>query len=471
MLPAFAHTGLRCADELARVLRRCRQPFARVLIGAAIVAPVLIPRLAAHEIPADVRILAFVKPDASQLRLIVRVPLIAMRDIDFPRRGAGFIDLARAEPSLRDAATLWIADNIVLYEEDRRLPSPRVVEARVSLPSDRSFASYDEAIAHVRGPRLPEDVHLFWEQGMLDLLLEYPIASERSRFSLHPDLARLGLQVTTSLRFIAPGGAIRAFELHGDPGIVRLDPRWHQAALHFVSLGFEHILDGTDHLLFLLCLVIPFRRLRPLILVVTAFTVAHSITLIASAYDFAPDVLWFAPLIETLIAASIVYMALENIIGGVGATRRWAIAFGFGLVHGFGFSFALRETMQFAGDHLLTSLLAFNVGVEVGQVLVLALMVPALQALFRFVVAERMGTIILSAFVAHSASHWMAERWEQLRQFSLSPPDDGWLVVFLRWMMGAIAVFILFQLANLARSRLFAKQTQHADRHHGEVRD
>ena len=75
----------------------------------------------------------------------------------------------------------------------------------------------------------------------------------------------------------------------------------------------------------------------------TAFTVAHSITLIASAYDLAPDALWFPPLIETLIAMSIVYMALENIVGARASQRRWMITFAFGLVHGFGFSFALRR--------------------------------------------------------------------------------------------------------------------------------
>src|SRR6185369_5176239 len=113
--------------------------------------------------------------------------------------------------------------------------------------------------------------------------------------------------------------------------------------LRFVVLGFEHILEGTDHLLFILCLVIPFRRLRTLVLIVTAFTVAHSMTLIAAAFGYAPGALWFAPLIETLIAASIVYMALENIVGSkVG--RRWIIAFAFGLVHGFGFSFVLKDT-------------------------------------------------------------------------------------------------------------------------------
>ena len=112
--------------------------------------------------------------------------------------------------------------------------------------------------------------------------------SDQSKFSIHPGLARLGVRVVTVLRFLPPGGAIRAFEFVGDPGLVRLDPRWFQAAGRFVELGFFHILDGTDHLLFLFCLVIPFRRLRALIPVVTAFTVAHSITLIASAYDLAP---------------------------------------------------------------------------------------------------------------------------------------------------------------------------------------
>jgi hypothetical protein len=443
-------------SAFAQALRRDKSRLSRRLICAAIVGLALLPT-AAHEIPADVRVLAFVKPEGARLRLVARVPLIAMRDVDFPRRGAGFIDLARAAPALRDAAALWITENIVLYEDGARLPSPNIVEARVSLPSDKSFVSYEVALAHVRGSRLPVDVHLYWEQGMLDVLLEYPIASERSRFSLHPDLSRLGLQVTTTVRFLAPDGRVRAFELHGDPGVVRLDPRWHQAALHFVSLGFRHILDGIDHLLFLLCLVMPFRRLRPLVFVVTAFTIAHSITLIASAYEYAPGALWFPPLIETLIAASIVYMSLENIIGRIGSTRRWAIAFGFGLVHGFGFSFALRETMQFAGDHLVTSLLAFNIGVELGQILVLVLMVPALQLLFRFVVAERMGIIIVSAFVAHTAWHWMAERWDQLRQFGWPALDAAALATSMRVVTAGVAIA-----AAIWLRRRFRGRTMHA---------
>ena len=133
-------------------------------------------------------------------------------------------------------------------------------------------------------------------------------------------------------------------------------------------------------------------------------------------------------------------MAFENIVlaareAGPSACRsgrrRWILALAFGLVHGLGFSFALRESLQFAGSHLLTSLLSFNAGVELGQLLVLALMVPALQLLFRFVVAERIGAILLSALVAHTAWHWTADRWGSLRQFAW-PAFDAAALASLR---------------------------------------
>ena len=393
--------------------------------------------LAAHDIPSDATVQMFFKPDGSKLYLLVRAPLKTMRDVEFPERGQGYLDFDRVDPTLREAASLWVSDFIDVYEGNALLPKPRVVETRLSLESDPSFASYDQAIAHINGPKLTNNTAIFWDQLMMDVLFEYPIQSDQSRFSIHPALDRLANRVVIALRFLPPGGAVRAFEFLGDPGLVRLDPRWFQAAGQFVKLGFLHILDGTDHLLFLFCLVIPFRRFRSLIPVVTAFTVAHSITLIASAYNLAPDALWFPPLIETLIAMSIVYMALENIVGGATVQRRWMITFGFGLVHGFGFSFALRQTMQFAGSHLLASLLSFNIGVELGQLLVLALMIPALEFLFRYVVAERMGTIILSAIVAHTAWHWMIDRYQVLRQYQIRWPalDAAPLAKGLRLLM------------------------------------
>jgi hypothetical protein len=432
-----------------------------VLLLAAAVALAGGREVSAHEIPTDVLVQALLRPEDRTLRVIVRVPLTAMRDVELPTRGPGYLEIARADATLRDAATLWIGDALAMFEEGDRLGYPRVVAARVSLPSDRSLATWDAAVAHVTGPPLPDAIDLHVDQALLDILFEYDIASDRSRFAIDPGLARLGLQVTTVLRYLPPGGAERAFQLHGDPGLVHLDPRWHQAAVGFVVEGFFHILDGIDHLLFLLCLVIPIRRFSTLIGIVTAFTVAHSVTLIASARGLAPDALWFPPLVEALIALSIVYMAMENIVAaaaarGPGRTaaepaapfsrRRWLIAFGFGLVHGFGFSFALRETLQLAGSHVLTSLVAFNVGVELGQLAVLLVLVPALGLLFRFVVVERVGTIVLSALVAHTGWHWMVERGALLRQYRFEWPafDLLLLAAALRWlivlaMAGALA--------------------------------
>jgi hypothetical protein len=419
-----------------------------------------------HDIPNDVTVQALLKPEGNRLRLLVRLPLRAIRDVNFPERGQGFLDLDQVDALLPDAATLWISDFIELYEGDTRLPKPTVAATRIALMSDRSYATYEEAVKHLTGPKLPSNTDVFWNQTMFDVLFEYPIRSDRSYFSIRPRLARLGLRVTTALRFMPPSGVTRAFEFDGDPDLVRLDPRWYQAALRFVDLGFHHILDGTDHLLFLFCLVIPFRRFRALIPIVTSFTVAHSITLIASAYNLAPDALWFPPLIETLIAVSIVYMALENIVGSATVHRRWIITFGFGLVHGFGFSFALRQTLQFAGSHMLTSLLSFNVGVELGQLLVLLLMIPALEVLFRRVVAERMGTIILSALVAHTAWHWMLERWGVLSQFHLQWPEftDAFLANAIRWLMALIALAaIAWFINNVLGNRALRNRRKSAD--------
>jgi hypothetical protein len=378
-----------------------------------------------------------------------------MRDIQFPQRGLGLIDIPAADSTLRDAAQIWIANDIDLYENDTRLAEKRVTAVRVALPSDRSFHSFEQAYASVTGPRLPDDTQLVWTQALLDVLIEAPITSADSRFSINPELARLGMRTVTVLQFVPPEGEVRAFEFSGDPGLVQLDPSWHQAFFRFVRLGFDHILQGYDHLLFVMCLIIPFRRVRPLIILVTSFTVAHSITLLAAASGLAPSSLWFPPLIEMLIAASIVYMALENIVG-TRWQRRWIIAFSFGLVHGFGFSFVLNETLQFAGSHLLTSLLAFNLGVELGQVLVVLLVVPLLNLAFRNARAERIGTIILSALLAHSGWHWMSDRAAAFAQYdvswsAMSPVSPG---AALQWLLigvtAAAAVWIAFRLYRQA---------------------
>jgi hypothetical protein len=410
------------------------------ILVAAVACAAFAARPAAHEIPSDVRVQIFVVPKGDRLQLVVRAPIAAMNEIEWPTTGE-FLNLAGADAALQHAAREWIGSRIDLYEEDRRLGRPSLIAVTASSNADLSFDSYERARQHTTGPPPPPDAQIALNQALLDAVLEYPIQSDRSRFSIAARFDKAGVRSLTIVHFLPATGVERAFTIHDEPGVVRLDPQWFQAAWRFVAGGFFHILDGTDHLLFLLCLVIPFRRVVPLVPVVTAFTVAHSITLIASAYDMAPGGLWFPPLVEVLIAVSIVYMALENIAVPV-VGRRWIVAFAFGLVHGFGFSFALREEMQFAGSHLLTALLSFNVGVEIGQLLVLVAAVPAFNLLVRAVPSERTATIIISALIAHTGWHWMTDRFALLRRYPLAWPvlDAAFFALLLRWVMLAVAL-------------------------------
>ncbi len=411
-------------------------------LGFPVVALLVCPSFStAHEIPAAVTVQTYIRAEGNVLRMLIRVPLGSMRDIQFPLRGPGYLNIGEADPFLRDGAVLWLVDYLQLFENDTPLRDVEVIATRVSLPSDRSFLSFDGALAHILSPPLPETTDIVWQQAMMDVVLDYSIESDESRFSILSELAHLGLTTATILRFDLPGSEERLYQFTGNPGLVELDPRWYQAALQFVKLGFFHILDGIDHLLFLLCLVIPFRRIVPLITLVTSFTIAHSITLGASAFGYAPSALWFPALVETLIALSIVFMAVENIIGAK-LRRRWLVAFGFGLVHGFGFSFALQESLQFAGAHLVTSLLSFNMGVELGQIGVLLVAVPLVGLLFRHLMAERMGIILLSAIIAHTSWHWMADRWANLRFFAFQWPnlDIVFLLGVTRWAMAILAL-------------------------------
>ena len=107
--------------------------FARVLTLWASLCLALPFAANAHDIPAGVTVQAYVRPAGERLQLLVRVPLKAMRDVDYPRRGLGFLDLPRATPALREAASLWIADNVRLYENDQPLASPQVVDTRISI--------------------------------------------------------------------------------------------------------------------------------------------------------------------------------------------------------------------------------------------------------------------------------------------------------------------------------------------------
>src|SRR5260370_41255418 len=127
--------------------------------------------LMAHDIPSDATIQALVKPAGDRLQVLVRLPLKSIRDVDFPEQQGGYLDLEKLAPLLPDAATVWIARLTEFYEGETRLQDPQLVATQVSLESDKSFASYKEAAAHVAGPKLTNSTKVLWNQVLLDVLL------------------------------------------------------------------------------------------------------------------------------------------------------------------------------------------------------------------------------------------------------------------------------------------------------------
>ena len=149
----------------------------------------------------------------------------------------------------------------------------------------------------------------------------------------------------------------------------------------FLELGFDHILDGYDHLLFLAGLIIVATDWRALLAVISAFTVTHSTTLVLSALE----IISLDPkLTETLIAASIAYVGIENLVMK-GQSRRWIVAGIFGLIHGAGFSGHLTELLRSMMDmgNIWSPLIGFNIGIEIGQIVVIGVSVPVIYAFKR----------------------------------------------------------------------------------------
>jgi hypothetical protein len=177
------------------------------------------------------------------------------------------------------------------------------------------------------------------------------------------------------------------------------------SVLSFLRLGIEHILTGYDHLVFLFGLVLVGGRVRSLLGAVTAFTLAHSITLALAVLGvWAPS----PRIVEPAIALSIVWVGIENFFVA-DAHGRWRITFPFGLIHGFGFAGALRE-IELPRARVPIALVSFNLGVEIGQLAVMALVVPAIVLLRKRGILGRTSTLVISAGVATAGAYWFISR-------------------------------------------------------------
>jgi hydrogenase/urease accessory protein HupE len=199
----------------------------------------------------------------------------------------------------------------------------------------------------------------------------------------------------------------RSFSFTSTPAEAGAEPpkASYRGKLSFFPMGVEHILTGYDHLVFLLGLVIVGGRLRSLLMVVTAFTLAHSITLAVAALGvWAPS----PRIIEPAIALSIAYVGVENFFVK-NAEKRWRITFPFGLIHGFGFAGALQAVEMPKAD-VPYALVLFNVGVEAGQLAVLALVLPLIYLARKRAAFRDQGVKVISAAIAVAGVVWFVSR-------------------------------------------------------------
>jgi hydrogenase/urease accessory protein HupE len=211
----------------------------------------------------------------------------------------------------------------------------------------------------------------------LDYLWPRPLQALTIRYDLFPH----GVPMASCLATIVRGSRVQTFVFTPQNSVLVLGHGWTRALARlgsFIALGVEHIISGYDHILFLLSLLMLGGGLRDLLKIVSAFTVAHSITLsLATLNLISLPGRW----VESAIALSIVVVAAENLLRtGIPLRRRWAVTFTFGLVHGLGFASVLND-LDLPRAALVSSLVGFNLGVEVGQIAIVALAYGALRLL------------------------------------------------------------------------------------------
>ncbi|MFO1067721.1 MAG: HupE/UreJ family protein [Geminicoccaceae bacterium] len=277
------------------------------------------------------------------------------------------------------------------------------------------FNSLDEVRAASAGKAWPDGVH--GDVDALDVLVDahlvYPgVGAGPFDFTAGGTGGAIGRpDEITMLVDHAADGSTAVYRFQGPlDGPVRVNAGPLEAAWTFTVEGVRHILEGADHLLFVLCLTLGATSLAALVWRVSAFTLGHSVTLVAGALGWVPQVPWFIPAIETGIALSIIYAALAAALR-FGERLTLLVVALIGLLHGFGFSFVLQEILQPDAPHLVLSLAAFNLGVELGQLAVVALLWPLLVlARRRSGAAEPWWRGAVAATAAMIALAWVAQR-------------------------------------------------------------
>src|SRR5581483_5247243 len=317
------------SEKRPQAIRTCGRFL--LLLGALLV----LPRAAlanGADLPPEVVLQAYVKEEPGRLLLLVRVPLDLLASFGLPKRGTGYLDLANIEPRLRDAAAA--AGRQIELAADGAALTPTVRRARVSLLSDRSFASYATARALLQGPPLAPDTELFWNQGFFDAELELPLPSAQPHLAVRVNVApELGARLKVQLEFLPLEKPARRYALPGGSDWVALDPRLHEAASLLFKAGLRAALS-LERLMFFACLCAPFWKLRAPLMLTAAFIVLQALALVALSLGVLAGARWIGIFFDATLAAAIVLIAIGN-LAAPSLRLRLVLAAAIGVIAGF----------------------------------------------------------------------------------------------------------------------------------------
>lgn len=299
-------------------------------------------------------------------------------------------------------------EQVRLYKNDTQPDFATLQEAKDAFEEVPSFKAFEQGV--------------YVGDTTVDVLMRYTSEEAVYRYQLSSKLDP-GLpdqDETANLVLDYSPGGVQVFRARGllhEPVVVTRSV--FDAVITFINEGVKHILEGLDHVLFVICLVLGAMHLRPLLWRVTGFTVGHSITLSLGFFGFVPTAAWFVPAVETGIALSIIYVAAVAVLpdfkpGYQQDKSEWTIVGVtalIGLLHGLGFSFVLQNILQVTSPNIWQSLLAFNLGVEIGQVLIV--IVASLVFYLIGLLGERakkLNHYLVAGVCAAISLYWVVER-------------------------------------------------------------
>ena len=325
------------------------------------------------------------------------------------------VERIRAEPL---ELARWVARGHRLESEGREI-EPRILLVRVypkgSVPPFNDLAQARSATQ--AGDTYPVSAPAVDAAfAMVDLHLLYPNSAEEFTLSSSLDNRVIGQpEIQNLIVDHRPGGDI-IYRIRGalnQP--VRINPSRWSAVRGFVAHGAEHVLSGADHLMLILCLTLGATGLASLAWRVTGFTLGHTVSLILGFWGYVPTAVWFVPVVEATIALSIVLAGLSLVSRNLAGRSLFITVVMVGFVHGLGFSFGLREMLDVKGPHVWLSLAAFNLGVELGQLVFAVLVLVIFVSVCSRHTAWKPHVLRLTAGSSMLVgSYWMFERLRPL---------------------------------------------------------